>query len=278
MKKNSLPGMCIGLLVGCSGLTVVQADDCSAIRAQYQCQDDARYPLHLSFDDGPALQTPELVQVLQREHIPATFFVLAGKVDCERILTEQCLPRSPTSDGSDCEAYQQCRQRRDVLADTRKAGFEIGSHSYLHLHYTQVPPEQARADFVRARQLLEPYLTTSPPLFRLPFGDGWFNHKENNGQVLKMLEQTGFTHIDWQFSAFDWNTDNQQGDKILSNVLEQVCQRRQGGVVLFHDGVPEQMNEGRLFTIRNMARWIPAMRCVVDFKPLSFFVKNLAEK
>ncbi|HPE61231.1 MAG: polysaccharide deacetylase family protein [Thiothrix sp.] len=277
MKKTRWWKTGIWALAGFLGMTTVQAEDCSAVRARYQCQDDTLYPLHLSFDDGPAMETPELLRVLQREHIPATFFVLAGKVDCEQIRVEQC-PSDPTAGAPDCEAYRQCLQRREVLAETRRAGFEIGSHSYSHLHYTQVPPEQAQADFIRARTVLEPYLSTNPPLFRLPYGDGWFNRKENNGQVLQMLDQAGFTHIDWQYSAFDWNTDNQQGDKILSNVLEQVCQRRQGGVVLFHDGVPEQMNEGRLFTIRNMAHWIPAMRCVVDFKPLSFFVKNFTEK
>lgn len=124
-----------------------------------------------------------------------------------------------------------------------------------------------------ARRLTMPYFTTNPPLFRLPYGDGWFNRKKD-GHVMQALQELGFLHVDWQLSAFDWDEKNQHDDKILENVLTQVCSRKTGGVVLFHDGVDNQMHEGRLFTTEHIGEWIPAMRCVVDFKPLEYFVKG----
>lgn len=256
--------------------TQALAVDCEAYRARFHCPADEKFPLHMSFDDGPALQTTDVLEVLQREKIPATFFVLAEKIDCDTI-GQQCTKEQPGVRVQDCEAYQQCQLRRDILGQTKRAGFTIGSHSYSHLRYSTVPPEQMSQHFRASRVLLEPFLNTNPPLFRLPYGDGWFNRKEK-AHVMEGLKQAGFQHIAWQLSAFDWDVKNQEGDKILANVMSQVCSRKQGGVVLFHDGVNDQMHEGRLFTTTHLGEWIPALRCVVDFKPLSFFEKGFTPK
>ncbi|MBU0657115.1 MAG: polysaccharide deacetylase family protein [Gammaproteobacteria bacterium] len=250
------------------------AVDCATIQAKYHCPADGRYPLHLSFDDGPALQTMDVLDVLQRERVPATFFILAEKIDCDAIL-QQCRQKAPSAatDGSQCLEFQQCQTRRQILARAKQEGHMIGSHSYSHLHYSTVEPDLMALHLRDARRLTMPYFTTNPPLFRLPYGDGWFNRKKD-GHVMQALQELGFLHVDWQLSAFDWDENNQHDDKILENVLTQVCSRKTGGVVLFHDGVDNQMHEGRLFTTEHIGEWIPAMRCVVDFKPLEYFVKG----
>lgn len=256
----------------------VQAADCNAIRARYSCPADETFPLHLSFDDGPAPETMDVLEALRKERVPATFFVLAEKIDCARTLQE-CQKTNPATagDGSRCPEYRQCQLRRTILEKARQDGHMIGSHSYSHLRYSGLPPELMQRHFRTSKRLLEPFITTEPPLFRLPYGDGWFNRKEK-AHVLQALADTGFIHVDWQLSAFDWDQKNQQGDKILDNVLNQVCSRKNGGIVLFHDGMDNQMHAGRTFTTENIARWIPAMRCAVDFKPLDYFLKNIRVK
>ncbi|MBJ6612182.1 MAG: polysaccharide deacetylase family protein [Candidatus Thiothrix moscowensis] len=255
-----------------ASMGTAMAVDCAAIRAQYNCPANEKYPLHLSFDDGPALQTTSVLEVLQREQVPATFFIIAEKIDCETVL-QQCQQADPASDGKDCMAYRECQTRREILGKTKQMGHMIGSHSYRHLRYSGVAPDRMQRDFLASKRLLEPFFTTQPPLFRLPYGDGWFN-RQQTGHVMQALQEAGFQHVDWQLSAFDWDEKNQQGDKILQNVLTQVCSRQKGGVVLFHDGVENQSHEGRLFTIEHLGEWLPAMRCVVDFKPLDYFVKG----
>jgi peptidoglycan/xylan/chitin deacetylase (PgdA/CDA1 family) len=260
-----------GLLLS-AGLA--QAVDCAAIQAKYSCPADKKFPLHLSFDDGPALQTNDVLDALRRERVPATFFALAEKIDCGRILQE-CKKADPAGadDGSQCVEYRQCQLRRTILNKAKQDGHMIGSHSYSHLRYSGLPPELMNRHFLASKRLLEPFMTTEPALFRLPYGDGWFNRAEKP-HVLKALDEMGFMHVDWQLSAFDWDTSNQEGDKILDNVLTQVCSRKNGGIVLFHDGMDNKMHEGRLFTTANIAKWIPAMRCAVDFKPLDHFLKG----
>ena len=269
-----------GLLVMPFLLTAqVSADvDCDAIKAEYQCPADQRFPLHLSFDDGPALQTSDVLDALKKEQVPATFFILAEKIDCDRILQEcQSQSADKATDAGQCIEYQQCQLRRSILQRTKDEGHMIGSHSYSHLRYSGLPAEYMRRHFRASRRLLDQFFTTEPALFRLPYGDGWFNRKEK-GHVMQALSEEGFRHVDWQLSAFDWDTKNQQGDKILANVLDQVCSRKNGGVVLFHDGVDNQMHEGRLFTTEHIGEWIPKLRCVVDFKPLEYFLKDVSMK
>lgn len=273
MKFNLAQVLSFGLL---AWMGTAQAVDCEAVRARFQCDATTKYPLHLSFDDGPALQTTDVLQVLKQEKIPATFFIIASKVDCPA-LEKQCQTEHLNDTKACVQPKRECEQRRQILQQAKREGHVIGSHSYEHLHYSEVEPSLMREHFRLARQVLDPYLNTSPPLFRLPYGDGWFN-REQKPQVLQTLKETGFQHIAWQLSAFDWDEKNQQGDKILSNVLEQVCTRKQGGVVLFHDGVHDQLHEGRLFTTTHLKEWIPSLRCVVDFKPLSFFEKGYTQR
>lgn len=273
MKFNLAQALASGLLAWTGA---AQAVDCTAIRERFQCDAPTQYPLHLSFDDGPALQTTDVLQVLKQEKIPATFFVIANKVDCPAI-EKQCREENSHDAKACVQPVQECKQRQQILLQAKRAGHVIGSHSYEHLRYSDVEQGLMREHFRLARQVLAPYLNTTPPLFRLPYGDGWFN-RQQKPQVLQALKENGFQHIAWQLSAFDWDDKNQQGDKILANVLEQICTRKQGGVVLFHDGVHDQMHQGRLFTTTHLKEWIPALRCVVDFKPLSFFEKGYTQR
>ncbi len=276
MKAGIHYALISSLLLLLSGLS--HAADCHAVQAKYGCPADTRFPLHLSFDDGPALQTTDVLDALRREQVPATFFVLAEKIDCGRTL-QQCFQANPdtAADGSNCLAYRQCELRRTILHQARQDGHMIGSHSYAHLRYSGLPVELVRSHVSASKRLLEPFFTTEPALFRLPYGDGWFNRKEK-AHVLQELARQNFLHVDWQISAFDWDTRNQQDDKILDKVLGQVCSRRYGGIALFHDGVAHQPHQGRLHTTQNMSRWLPMMRCVVEFEPLEYFLQNFKVK
>lgn len=238
--------------------------DCEAVRQQYQCPEQ-KHQIHLSFDDGVGSVTDDVLDVLKRENIQATFFILGNKIDCARFE-----PGSPSK--------TLCRQRVKTLKRIRREGHDIGSHSYEHYHHSQLNPQQLQKTILESRRILEPYLTTEPAVFRLPYGDGWFNQKEQP-QIMESLHQAGFEHIGWEITAYDWNEKFQQGDKILDNVMNQMCQGKgRNGVVLFHDGVFENEHEGRLFTAKNLGRWIPRLRCVADFKPLLYFKKTMHRK
>ncbi len=239
--------------------TQVIADSCNEVRTKYQCP-AKKHQIHLSFDDGVGSVTPKILDILKRENIRATFLVLGNKVDCSN--------KKPGSD-----SFKRCLQRFEILKRIKREGHDIGSHSYEHHHHSKLSPVELADTIEHSRFILEPFFTTEPAIFRLPYGDGWFNQKKAP-QVMQTLEKSGFKHLGWEMTAYDWNEKFQQGDKILDNVLGQMCgngKKGRDGVVLFHDGVFENEHEGRLFTANNLARWIPKIRCVADFKPLLHF-------
>ena len=246
--------------------TQVIADDCNAVRAKYQCP-AKKHRLHLSFDDGVGSVTPKILDILKRENIKATFLVLGNKVDCSKYKV-------------DTKSFKLCHQRYETLKRIKREGHDIGSHSYEHHHHSKLSAAELEDTIAHSRFILEPFFTTEPAIFRLPYGDGWFNQKQAP-QVMKALKAHGFEHLGWEMTAYDWNEKFQHGDQILDNVMGQMCgngKKGRDGVVLFHDGVFENEHEGRVFTAAHLARWIPKMRCAADFVPLLAFKKRQLTK
>ena len=267
---------CFGILalLALSIIPTVQAaqPDCAQVRATYQCP-AVKKKLTLSFDDGVADVTPKILDVLKREKIQATFFVLGSKVDCS-IYENSC----KQGNKAQCQSLNLCKQRVNTLARMKREGHTIGSHSYFHHRHSELPANELQWNIHKANLILKDSLTTEPPVFRLPFGDGWFNQKVKP-QAMEAVKRNGFEHIGWEMTAYDWNVDYQNGDKILDNVMGQMCKGKgRQGVVVFHDGDFEKEHEGRAFTANNLARWIPTIRCAADFVPLTYFKKNLRVK
>ena len=245
------------------GQTSVFAVDCDAVSIKYHCPAQ-KHQIHLSFDDGVGSVTPKILDILKRENIKATFLILGNKIDCAKYPPGKSL--------------ELCKQRFKTLKRIKREGHDIGSHSYEHYHHSKLSPAALKDTISHSKQLLAPFFTTEPPIFRLPYGDGWFNQK-NAPQVMQALHQQGFEHLGWEMTAYDWNPKFQKGDLILDNVMNQMCTGKgRNGVILFHDGVFENEHEGRLFTANNLARWIPTMRCVADFKSLTEIKKKFKRK
>jgi len=267
---------CIGMLVLFSlpSIPVVHAvqPDCAQIRATYQCP-SVKKKVTISFDDGISDVTPKVLDVLKREKVPGLFFVLGNKVDC-RTYENSC----KQGNKAQCQSLNLCKQRVNTLSRMKREGHMIGSHSYHHDRHSELPANKLQWNIQKSKLILANSLTTEPPLFRLPFGDGWFNQKAKP-QAMDAVKRNGFEHIGWEMTAYDWNVDYQNGDKILDNVMKQMCSDRgRQGVVVFHDGDYEKEHAGRAFTANNLGRWIPMMRCAADFVPITFFKKNLRVK
>ena len=246
----------------------VIANDCTFYQESFNCPSSEKYPVHISFDDGPADVTPEVLDTLKRENVKATFFIIASKIDCEPH-QQAC----SNGDQNSCNAVQQCQQRRDILQRAKNEGHMIGSHGYQHIRHSQLSADDLQQQIAQSKELLKPYFTTNPPLFRLPYGDGWFNRKEKP-EVLIELSRQGFSHVAWEMSAYDWRKKDQHGDKILYTAMNEICTKKKG-IILFHDGMDNQVHIGRTFTASHISEWLPAMKCVAEFKPLSFFKRNL---
>jgi peptidoglycan/xylan/chitin deacetylase (PgdA/CDA1 family) len=101
-----------------------------------------RREIALTFDDGPGPFTPQILDILERKHVPATFFVVG------RSLKDfgQTLPRE--------------------IAD----GFAIGDHTQDHMVMTNLSPKDQEAQLIQQATAIRSYGAPFPHLFRPPYG------------------------------------------------------------------------------------------------------------
>jgi len=140
-----------------------------------------RKAIALTFDDGPTPSTPQFLDLLDRHHIPATFFQVGLNVN-----------RHPEI-------------AREVLA----AGHEIGNHSHSHLNFALKPARVIEDDFSRAQDAITAVTGCTPTLMRAPYGVRWFGFRQ-------MQAKLGLTGVMWTVIGLDWKLP---ADKIAQRVL-----------------------------------------------------------
>jgi peptidoglycan/xylan/chitin deacetylase (PgdA/CDA1 family) len=165
----------------------------------------------ISFDDGPGPETPELLQILERYQVRATFFVLG----------------------------QAAQTRQDTLRDISKRGHEIASHTTSHRNYAQHlkslsashPAATAEtkatrdlvADMQETHQTITKITGTPPSLCRMP-------HGIDRPWIKTAAREMGYALVNWTYGA-DWQPG--PASKLLPDYLKAV---RPGAILLFHDG------------------------------------------
>lgn len=161
----------------------------------------------LTYDDGPAKSTDQVLTNLLERKIPATFFVLAKQV----------------------ETYP------NTVRKLKDAGMDIASHSYTHAQLTKVGPIQLENEIGTSKKVIEEKLGTSIKLFRLPYGAG-----VSVSNVRDKIAAHDLIHVFWTVDTLDWQDKNPQ--TILARTLKQMNgSAKNSGIVLFHDIHPQSV-------------------------------------
>lgn len=168
----------------------------------------------LTFDDGPSKNTTPILEILDREQVPATFFV------CAQDANENYMP---------------------LVSDIAAAGHQIALHSATH-QYSKIyaSTDAFWQDMKALRQALEPYVDVeSIDWLRFPGGStNTVSHRYGGRQIMQQLkaqaEQKGYAWIDWNVCAEDATASHPNAAQILRNVQndakdQPIC------VVLMHD-------------------------------------------
>ena len=219
-----------------------------AFSIDYSCPGKIKYPVSLTFDDGPAgAKTTKVLDILKKKNLKGTFFVLGDNFDTEAK-----------------------RKVNYVLLERMKTeGHMIGSHTFHHFPHSKVASEEAFQDIDHASELLKNYMD---PILRLPYGDGSFstsdaNQKQKNSKLMGYIKEKGLTHVGWSIDTNDWNAKKRP--YVLESMMKQICQHH-GGVILFHD---IQQN-----TVDHLEEWIDAILAVGHkIEPLTSFYKNISK-
>jgi peptidoglycan/xylan/chitin deacetylase (PgdA/CDA1 family) len=204
--------------------------DCRAIQRMYSCNQNRKYKVHLTFDDGPhPKNTPQILDALKKHKIPATFFVLGEKLETNR---------------SDMRA---------IVHRISEEGHTIGSHSFSHLKHTEIPRQQAARLISSSITTIEEKVGQKPYYFRLPHGDGWDRPtRARSAQLEKIVRESKLRHIGWHIDSYDSVPQFLNGQTPIAHLLRSICEM-QGGVVLMHD-----TNDT---TAASLDRYIQAVKC-----------------
>lgn len=160
--------------------------------------------VNLSFDDGPdPTWTPLILDLLKRENIKATFYVV----------------------GSRAELYPALIRR---IVDE---GHEIGSHTYTHANIFSATVQQVRLELNATQRLIETITGRSTLLLRPPYQADSRPTRVEDIRSLNLVQSMGYMIALEDIDSQDWARDN------VEQIVERVKRGRSmgGNVVLLHD-------------------------------------------
>lgn len=170
-------------------------------------QDETVKYVHLTFDDGPSAMTDDILDILQKYDVKATFFV-NGKED------EQSL----------------ALYRRIV-----EEGHALGMHSYTHQYGEVYASKEAFIkDTRRLQTLLESATGEKPMLYRFPGGSSNHVGRTDMDDLIDWLEEEDITFFDWNISSGDSTKGGLSVQQIVSNCTNTIPNHEEP-VILMHD-------------------------------------------
>ncbi len=164
---------------------------------------------YLTFDDGPSPNTEEILQILKRHNVKATFFV-DGNADGKA--------------GMD-EMY------RKIVEE----GHTIAMHSYSHRYDTlYASAESFEDDLDKIHSLIYNKTGVDATLYRFPGGSGNRVSKVDMGVLADILHKRGYEYWDWNIYPGTTSGKSISKDLIVSGVMSQ-AERYDTLIILLHD-------------------------------------------
>lgn len=162
--------------------------------------------IYLTFDDGPSKYTPQLLDVLAKYNVKATFFVINSGYGStlRRIVNE---------------------------------GHSIGIHSATHEYKSIYASEEAFfADLEKMQGIIESETGVKTYLMRFPGGSSNTVSSFNEGIMTRLtaaVEERGYRYFDWNITSGDAG-ETTSTNQVYKNVIAGV-QKRDVSIVLQHD-------------------------------------------
>jgi len=165
----------------------------------YYADESGEKSIYLTFDNGYEQgYTEDILNVLNKEQVPATFFVTGHYVEEEPKLIKRMV----------------------------NDGHMIGNHSYHHPDFTVISKQSMQKELEKLEAAVARVSDQKKIKYLRP-PRGTFNE-----QTLKWANELGYIHVFWSLAFEDWMTDEQKGWK---HAYEQImAQIHPGAIVLLH--------------------------------------------
>lgn len=177
-----------------------------------QIPGEPAHKVYLTFDDGPSIYTEDILEILDRYNVKATFFVV----------------------GKESEAA------KEALTMIVDGGHTLGMHSYSHKYaelYRSV--EDFAQDFVKLQSYLYEVTGVESRTYRFPGGSSNTVSDIDMQEFADYLESQGVQFYDWNVSSGDGGSRLLSVDALVRNCTEEI-QNNQTSVILLHDSADKR--------------------------------------
>jgi peptidoglycan/xylan/chitin deacetylase (PgdA/CDA1 family) len=151
----------------------------------------------LTFDDGPnPTFTPQILAILKKYNVKATFFVV----------------------GMNAKKYP------DLIKQIHDQGHVVASHSETHAMLTKISEKQLENEIAMPSQIVDGIIGIKPKCLRYPYG-------ASNAHVRSEIRSYGMKPTPMGFNSFDYERPGTE--KIINWALKNSYSKQ---VLLMHDG------------------------------------------
>ena len=161
----------------------------------------------LTFDDGPdPTYTPQVLDILKKENVPATFFVVG-------LQAENNIP---------------------LLQRIYKEGHEIGNHTFTHPNIATVSRNRATTEMESTRLLIEAVTGRSTVLFRAPYNADSEPTGEDELKPIALSKEQNYYTVGESIDPNDWEIGT-NANSIYARTIAQYQANPDKGIILLHD-------------------------------------------
>lgn len=156
-----------------------------------------RKHIALTFDDVPDPRfTPQVLDVLRKHHVKATFFIVGSRA----------------------------AKHPDLVKRIIREGHAVGNHSYNHPQFGKISVNEFRSQIIRTENIIDALAGYKPRLIRPPYGD-------INEQQLQWAKAHGYKLVNWNVDSLDWR--GLPKSQVRNNI---VSHAGKGAIILQHGG------------------------------------------
>lgn len=185
-------------------LSALSAGQNNRLLPIYSVENNEKH-VSLTFDAAwGADDTDEIIAILKKYGVQATFFVVGSWVD-----------KYPME-----------------VRRLHEAGHSIMNHSNSHPHINKLTAEQVVMDAEECNDKIEAITGVRPIFYRAPYG-------EYNNENVAAINKAGMHFVQWSADSIDWR-EEYSPERLLQNVLRQIDS---GGIILCHNGAKHTLQE-----------------------------------
>ena len=160
----------------------------------------------LTFDDGPDPEyTPKILDILEKEKVPATFFIIG-------LNAESNIP---------------------LLNRIYRNGYEIGNHTFTHHNIATMSPERADLELKSTRVLIECITGHSTILFRAPYNADSEPQTFEEIEPIARSKKDNYITVGESIDPNDWDP-GLNADSIFNRTVR-IAESNNASIILLHD-------------------------------------------